>query len=132
MPTLARTQQMMKEQLGQADDKVRPTHNMITVKCCSNWKSHQTKLPDDYLELEKRVDALKLVHQKLLQVTYVAIKHLKPRWIYIDKSQVHSTVTRHTTTRPISGSLSTILVEPCPKRSIFFPQQAAQLKLLLP
>jgi hypothetical protein len=32
MPTLARTQQMMKEQLGQADDKVRQTskgtHNL--------------------------------------------------------------------------------------------------------
>ena len=30
----------------------------------------QTQLPQDYLELEKRVDALKLMHQKLLQVTY--------------------------------------------------------------
>ncbi|KAE8387560.1 hypothetical protein BDV23DRAFT_174571 [Aspergillus alliaceus] len=48
-PFAARTQQMIKEQLGQADDK--------------------TQLPDEYLELEKRVDALKLVHQKLLQVT---------------------------------------------------------------
>jgi hypothetical protein len=41
--------QFMKEQLGQADDK--------------------TQLPPDYLELEKRVDALKAVHQKMLQVT---------------------------------------------------------------
>ncbi|KAE8147454.1 hypothetical protein BDV25DRAFT_132079 [Aspergillus avenaceus] len=48
-PFAARTQQMIKEQLGQAEDK--------------------TQLPDEYLELEKRVDALKLVHQKLLQVT---------------------------------------------------------------
>jgi len=40
---------MVKEQFGQVDDK--------------------TKLPDDYLELEKRVDALKSVHQKMLQVT---------------------------------------------------------------
>lgn len=31
----------------------------------------ETELPPDYLELEKRVDALKQVHQKLLQVTYV-------------------------------------------------------------
>ena len=30
----------------------------------------QTELPPDYIELEKRVDALKQVHQKLLQVTY--------------------------------------------------------------
>ncbi|KAI1911688.1 BAR domain-containing protein [Ophidiomyces ophidiicola] len=48
-PFAARTQQFVKEQLGQAEDK--------------------TQLPDDYLELEKRVDALKAVHQKLLQVT---------------------------------------------------------------
>lgn len=35
-------------------------------------QSHmKTELPPDYLELEKRVDALKQVHQKLLQVTYV-------------------------------------------------------------
>lgn len=40
---------MIKEQLGQAEEK--------------------TQLPDEYIELEKRVDALKLVHQKLLQVT---------------------------------------------------------------
>jgi hypothetical protein len=31
----------------------------------------QTKLPADYIELEKRIDALKQVHQKMLQVTYV-------------------------------------------------------------
>ncbi|KAN0067246.1 BAR domain-containing family protein [Elaphomyces granulatus] len=48
-PFAARTQQFVKEQLGTADEK--------------------TQLPDDYLELEKRVDALKQVHQKLLQVT---------------------------------------------------------------
>ncbi|EEP77584.1 conserved hypothetical protein [Uncinocarpus reesii 1704] len=48
-PFAARTQQFVKEQLGQAEDK--------------------TQLPDDYIELEKRVDALKAVHQKLLQVT---------------------------------------------------------------
>lgn len=29
----------------------------------------QTQLPADYIELEKRVDALKQVHQKLLAVT---------------------------------------------------------------
>jgi hypothetical protein len=28
-------------------------------------------MPTDYIELEKRVDALKTVHQKMLQVTYV-------------------------------------------------------------
>ena len=32
----------------------------------------QTELPPDYIELEKRVDALKQVHQKLLQVTYTS------------------------------------------------------------
>ncbi|KAL5336191.1 BAR domain-containing family protein [Aspergillus crustosus] len=48
-PFAARTQQLIREQLGQIEDK--------------------TQLPDEYIELEKRVDALKLVHQKLLQVT---------------------------------------------------------------
>ncbi|KAJ6172177.1 hypothetical protein N7470_001244 [Penicillium chermesinum] len=47
-PFAQRTQQMIKEQLGQVEDK--------------------TQLPDEYIELEKRVDALKLVHQKLLQL----------------------------------------------------------------
>jgi small-conductance mechanosensitive channel len=48
-PFAARTQQYVKERLGQAEDK--------------------TQLPPDYIELEKRVDALKQVHQKMLQVT---------------------------------------------------------------
>ncbi|OCK86005.1 hypothetical protein K432DRAFT_412927 [Lepidopterella palustris CBS 459.81] len=48
-PFAARTQQYVKEQLGQAEDK--------------------TQLPPDYIELEKRVDALKQVHTKMLQVT---------------------------------------------------------------
>ncbi|KAL4797027.1 BAR domain-containing family protein [Aspergillus venezuelensis] len=48
-PFAARTQQLIREQLGQVEDK--------------------TQLPDEYIELEKRVDALKAVHQKLLQVT---------------------------------------------------------------
>lgn len=29
----------------------------------------QTQLPPDYIDLEKRVDALKIVHQKMLAVT---------------------------------------------------------------
>ncbi len=37
----------------------------------------QTQLPADYVELEKRVDALKQVHQKLLAVTYVVDKAVK-------------------------------------------------------
>ncbi|KAI9774609.1 MAG: hypothetical protein M1840_002858 [Geoglossum simile] len=48
-PFAQRTQQYVKEQLGQVEDK--------------------TQLPPDYIELEKRVDALKQVHQKMLQVT---------------------------------------------------------------
>lgn len=48
-PFAQRTQQLIKEQLGQAEDR--------------------TQLPDEYIELEKRVDALKVVHQKLLSVT---------------------------------------------------------------
>ncbi|KIV89436.1 hypothetical protein PV10_06836 [Exophiala mesophila] len=48
-PFAQRSSQYIKEQLGQADDK--------------------TQLPPEYIELEKRVDALKLVHQNLLNVT---------------------------------------------------------------
>ncbi|KAI2638191.1 BAR domain-containing family protein [Xylaria nigripes] len=48
-PSLSRTFQYTKEQLGQAEDK--------------------TQLPPDYIDLEKRVDALKQAHQKLLAVT---------------------------------------------------------------
>ena len=48
-PFAARTQQYVKEQLGAAEDK--------------------TQLPPDYIELEKRVDALKKVHTTMLQVT---------------------------------------------------------------
>ncbi|KAL1296969.1 hypothetical protein AAFC00_004569 [Neodothiora populina] len=50
VPSFAqRTQQYLKEQVGTAEDK--------------------TELPPDYIELEKRVDALKQVHTKLLSVT---------------------------------------------------------------
>ncbi|KAG7124875.1 Protein GVP36 like protein [Verticillium longisporum] len=45
-PFASRTFQYTKEQLGQAEDK--------------------TQLPPDYIDLEKRVDALKIVHQKML------------------------------------------------------------------
>ncbi|KAI5926717.1 BAR domain-containing family protein [Camillea tinctor] len=48
-PFATRTFQYTKEQLGQVDDK--------------------TQLPPDYIDLEKRVDALKQVHQKMLAVT---------------------------------------------------------------
>ncbi|RPA71605.1 hypothetical protein BJ508DRAFT_217864 [Ascobolus immersus RN42] len=48
-PFATRSQQFLKEQLGQAEEK--------------------TQLPADYLELEKRVDALKQAHQNMLQVT---------------------------------------------------------------
>ncbi|EJT74617.1 hypothetical protein GGTG_08457 [Gaeumannomyces tritici R3-111a-1] len=48
-PFASRTFQYTKEQLGQVEDK--------------------TQLPPDYIDLEKRVDALKNVHQKMLSVT---------------------------------------------------------------
>ncbi|KAK0722216.1 BAR domain-containing family protein [Lasiosphaeria miniovina] len=48
-PFASRTFQYTKEQLGQAEDK--------------------TQLPPSYIDLEKRVDALKAVHQKMLAVT---------------------------------------------------------------
>lgn len=33
----------------------------------------QTELPQEYLELEKRIDQLKLAHLKLLNVTYLLL-----------------------------------------------------------
>ncbi|KAK4065710.1 uncharacterized protein Triagg1_8479 [Trichoderma aggressivum f. europaeum] len=48
-PFASRTFQFTKEQLGQADDR--------------------TELPADYIDLEKKVDALKQAHQKMLAVT---------------------------------------------------------------
>ncbi|KAK5998187.1 Protein GVP36 [Cladobotryum mycophilum] len=48
-PFASRTFQFTKEQLGQAEDK--------------------TQLPPDYIDLEKKVDALKQAHQKMLAVT---------------------------------------------------------------
>lgn len=48
-PFAKRTQQLISETLGNSEDK--------------------TQLPEEYLELERRVDALKAVHQKLLSVT---------------------------------------------------------------
>merc|ERR1712000_640809 len=48
-PFASRTFQYTKEQFGQAGDK--------------------TQLPPDYIDLEKRVDALKQAHQKMLAVT---------------------------------------------------------------
>jgi hypothetical protein len=38
----------------------------------------QTQLPPDYIELEKRVDALKKVHTSMLQVTYVIPSAMDP------------------------------------------------------
>lgn len=35
----------------------------------SNSEGNQTELPPDYIDLEKRVDALKAAHQKMLAVT---------------------------------------------------------------
>ncbi|KAJ4165364.1 hypothetical protein LMH87_006998 [Akanthomyces muscarius] len=48
-PFASRTFQYTKEQFGQSDDK--------------------TQLPADYIDLEKKVDALKQAHQKMLTVT---------------------------------------------------------------
>ncbi|CAN6630785.1 hypothetical protein TRVA0_012S03114 [Trichomonascus vanleenenianus] len=48
-PFAKRTQRLIQEKLGNAEEK--------------------TELPEEYLELERRIDALKLVHTKLLQVT---------------------------------------------------------------
>jgi len=41
----------------------------------------QTQLPPDYIELEKRVDALKKVHNTMLQVTYDSSPVLYLPWL---------------------------------------------------
>lgn len=101
-PFAARTQQYVKEQLGAADEK--------------------TQLPDDYIELEKRVDALKQVHQKLLSVTYVLDA---PRLSYLAATytvfSARNTPMKPMTTRPTSGNPSTTSAGPLVKRSSCCP-----------
>lgn len=123
-PFASRSQQYIKEQLGQADDKVSTPSNpalaSVTAETAAATFSsspassslnaalsdtsipntpssgsglvpfsglfmdskvlfalrrklteNKTQLPSEYIELEKRVDALKQVHQKMLAVTYV-------------------------------------------------------------
>ncbi len=65
-PFAQRTQQYVKEQLGQSNEKV---YALNDSSGRSMLTKSQTQLPPDYLELEQRVDALKQVHTKLLAVT---------------------------------------------------------------
>lgn len=68
----------------------------------------QTELPPDYIELEKRVDALKQVHQKLLQVTYAwTTLHLHPR-VCTNSYEARNTQTKPMTTLPTSANPLTI------------------------
>ena len=70
----------------------------------------QTQLPPDYIELEKRVDALKQVHQKMLQVTYVPF-NFNICSISLSNNivlPVPSIPTKHTTTLPTSKRVSVI------------------------
>jgi hypothetical protein len=46
-----------------------PKYEIPPLSHISMLMCRQTQLPADYIELEKRVDALKAVHQKLLAVT---------------------------------------------------------------
>ncbi|EPS42938.1 hypothetical protein H072_3089 [Dactylellina haptotyla CBS 200.50] len=92
-PFAARTQQFVKEQLGQADDKVSQASVVVSgqihrlshiyapqfllaevpeADMFLKWNGddfEKTQLPADYRELEARVDALHKVHQKMLSVT---------------------------------------------------------------
>lgn len=56
----------------------------------------QTQLPPDYIELEKRVDALKQVHQKMLQVTCVnmlsSAVFARADRIYLQESILHGSL----------------------------------------
>ena len=76
-PWTSRTQQYFKEQIGTAEDKVSHQYgNMVLWLCYADQFLLKTELPSDYIELEKRVDALKQVHQKLLSVTYILLDPL--------------------------------------------------------
>ena len=68
-PFASRTFQYTKEQLGQAEDKVFSQFKAYDVMRGTNQVVQQTQLPPDYIDLEKRVDALKQAHQKMLAVT---------------------------------------------------------------
>lgn len=46
------------------------TAGPVSVAGAVLTQTRQTQLPPDYIELEKRVDALKKVHTTMLQVTY--------------------------------------------------------------
>ena len=49
--------------------RVRAAVSIIWPSLLTGVLSQQTQLPPDYIDLEKRVDALKQVHQKMLAVT---------------------------------------------------------------
>ena len=102
-PFAARTQQYVKEQLGTADDKVcLPPRRQKLMWIMSPQLNHgiQTELPPDYIELEKRVDALKQVHQKLLQVTYYTLSRSASELptLPTDYREARNTPTKPTTT----------------------------------
>ena len=65
-------------------------------------RQSQTQLPSDYTDLEKRVDALRTVHQKLLEVTYVLTKLLDTFHLF---PLVNNTATKPTTIHPTSANL---------------------------
>jgi hypothetical protein len=66
-PFAQRTQQFVRESLGQSEDKVSLTYTSLVVSL--KLIRNQTELPSEYVDLEKRVDALKAAHQKMLAVT---------------------------------------------------------------
>lgn len=70
-PFASRTFQFTKEQFGQADDKAGAFPSRTTASRGNPLTGFrkQTQLPPDYMDLEKRVDALKQAHQKMLAVT---------------------------------------------------------------
>ena len=85
------------------------------------------------------MDALKQVHQKLLQVTYVGYPIAPPLLSSADAISIDADPnipTRRMTTRPTSANLSTILVAQSARRSSCSPKlhlpQKPKLPLLLP
>ena len=103
----------------------RYAYNLLVYKAsaitCPNLMNRiQTQLPPDYIELEKRVDALKAVHQKLYSVTYAPNSVLATFHI-LTRPPGPNIRTKAMTILQTSANHSMISVVPSLKRCISFP-----------
>lgn len=75
-------------------DKV---HVCIPKPTTNPWML-QTQLPADYIDLEKKVDALKQAHQRMLTVTSV----FRPGWIYLGYANACNLTVLNTPLKPMT------------------------------